>query len=162
MKRAEMAKRGKSGELLVAGELLSQGYDVFIPFVDCGIDLVALVENRFVQLQVKQSKLHQRKGKPTHYWQGLKKKVFNQNKGKDIFYVFVLKRGTDTNYLIFPSLWIDKNADKFDIDKNEKWQFYFTSIKGGKIREVRKSMLDVTSFLNNWDILKQNKPQTQS
>ena len=153
--RSEMAKRGKSGELLVAGELLSQGYDVFIPFVDAGIDLVAKVGKRFVQIQVKQSKLYQREGKPTHYWQTLRKKTFDRNKGNDIFYVFVLKHETEINYLIIPSLWIDQNADKFDLDKNERWQFYFTPIKEEKIKEVRKSGLDMTPFLNNWNILKE-------
>lgn len=154
MKRAEMAKRGKSGELLVAGELLSQGYDVFLPFVDCGIDLVALVENRFIQLQVKQSKLYQRRGKFTHYWQTLSKKSFERNKGRGIFYVFVLKHETEINYLIVPSVWIDENSNKFDLMKGEKWQLYFSPIENGKIKEVRKSGLEMTRFLNNWDLLK--------
>lgn len=153
--RSEMAKRGKSGELLVAGELLGRGYDVFVPFVDAGIDLVAMVGKRFVQIQVKQSKLYHRRGKPTHYWQTLKKKTFDKNKGKDVFYVFVLKHEAETNYLIVPSLWIDENADKFDLVKGERWQLYFTPIKDGKIREVRKSGLDMTPFLNNWNILKE-------
>lgn len=66
--RSEMAKRGKSGEMLVAGELLGRGYDVFIILVDAGIDLVAMIEKRFVSIQVKQSKLYQRRGKFAHYW----------------------------------------------------------------------------------------------
>jgi hypothetical protein len=45
-----MAKRGKPGEMLVAGELLGRGYDVFIPLVDAGIDLVAMIEKRFVSI----------------------------------------------------------------------------------------------------------------
>lgn len=151
--RSEMAKRGKSGELLVAGELLSRGYDVFIPFVDCGIDLVALVNNRFVQIQVKQSKLYHRGGKPTHYWQSLKKKIFDSNKGANVFYMFVLRRGAEINYLIVPSLWIAENIAEFSIDKNERIQLYFSQIKNGKIKEVRKSRLDMTPFLNNWDVL---------
>lgn len=151
--RSEMTKRGKSGELLVAGELLSRGYDVFVPFVDCGIDIVALVENRFVQIQVKQSKLYQRGGKPTHYWQSLKKKTFDSNKGVNVFYIFVLRRGAEINYLIVPSLWIDENIAKFSMDKKGKIQLYFSQIRNGKIKEERKSGLDMTNFLNNWDIL---------
>lgn len=151
--RSEMAKRGKSGELLVASELLSRGYDVFIPFVDCGIDLVALVDNRFVQIQVKQSKLYHRGGKPTHYWQSLKKSTFDKNKGANVFYIFVLRRGAEINYLIVQSLWIDGNIGKFDIDKNGKIQLYFSQITDGEIREIRKSGLDMTPFLNNWNVL---------
>lgn len=154
MIRSKMAKIGKSGELLVAGELLSQGYDVFLPFVDAGIDLVAKVGKKFVQIQVKQSKLYQRRGKNTHYWQSLRKKTFDNNKGKNIFYVFVLKRGTETNFLIVPSLWIEEHSSRFDLDKNEKYQLYFSPIKDNKIREVRKSGLDMTLFLNNWELLK--------
>ena len=152
--RAKSAKKGKSGELLVAGELLSQGYDVFLPFVDCGIDLVVMVGKRFVQIQVKQSKLYHRKEKPTHYWQSLRKKAFDNNKGENVFYVFVLKRGTETSFLIVPSLWIEKNSNKLDLDKNERYQLYFSPIKDKKIREVRKSGLDMTPFLNNWELLK--------
>jgi len=151
---SKMAKIGKSGELLVAGELLSQGYDVFIPLVDAGIDLVAKVGKKFVQIQVKQSKLYQRGGKFTHYWQSLRKKTFDNNKGKNIFYVFVLKRGTETNFLIVPSLWIEENSSKFDLDKNERYQLYFSPIKDGEIREVRKSGLDMTKFLNKWEPLR--------
>lgn len=152
--RGKTSKKGKSGELLVASELLSQGYDVFLPFVDCGIDLVAMVGKRFVQIQVKQSKLYHRREKPTHYWQSLRKKAFDDNKGENVFYVFVLKRGTETNFLIVPSLWIEKNNNKFDLDKNDRYQLYFSPIKDNRIREVRKSGLDMTRFLNNWELLK--------
>jgi len=153
--RSEMAKRGKSGEMLVAGELLARGYDVFIPLVDAGIDLVAIIEKRIVLIQVKQSKLYQRRGKFTHYWQTLNKKSFDENKGKNVFYIFVLKHGAEINYLIVPSLWLDKNSEKFDLVKGERWQLYFSPIKDGKIMEVRRSDLDMTPFLNNWDISKQ-------
>lgn len=151
--KSEMAKRGKSGELLVAGELLARGYDVFLPFVDTGIDLVAKVGKEFLQIQVKQSKLYSRRGKPTHYWKILPKKSFDANKGENVFYIFVLKRGTEMNYLIVPSLWLDANSEKFDLDKTEKYHLYFSQIEDGKISEVRKSGLDMTRFLNNWDVL---------
>ena len=152
MVRAETLKKGKSGELLVAAELLSRGIDVFLPFVDCGIDLVAIVENRFVQLQVKQSKLYERNGKFTHYWQQIIKDTFHKNKGSDVYYIFVLKRETEVNFLIVPSTWIEENAERFSATK-KKWFFYF-EIEDGRVRETRKSKLDMTPFLNNWDLLK--------
>ena len=117
-KRMEMAKRGKAGELQVAGELLRCGYDVFVPFVDAGIDLVAKVDGRFVSIQVKESKFYLRRKR---YWQEIRKKPFDRNKGEDVFYVFVLRRGAEINYLVVPSLWIDKHADEFhfDVKKSE-------------------------------------------
>jgi len=156
--RSEMAKRGKSAELLVAGELLERGYDVFIPFVDCGIDLVAKVGERFVSLQVKKSKLYV-KPRLSYYWQVLYKKPFMSNKGPDIYYVFLLKRGAEANYVILPSLWIEENVDKllrFELQR-ERWHFFFSPIKDGKVKLARSGALkggvDLTSFLNNWDVL---------
>lgn len=152
MVRAETLKKGKSGELMVAAELLSRGIDVFLPFVDCGIDLVAIVENRFVQLQVKQSKLYERNGKFTHYWQQIIKDTFHKNKGSNVYYIFVLKRETELNFLIVPSMWIEENAEHFSTTK-KKWFFYF-EIEDGRVTETRKSKLDMTRFLNNWNLLK--------
>ena len=40
------AKKGKAGELLVANELLRRGFDVFLPLVDTGIDIICLVEKK--------------------------------------------------------------------------------------------------------------------
>jgi len=150
-KGLETAKRGKASELQVAGELLRRGYDIFIPFVDAGIDLIAKVGTKLILIQVKESKfyLEQRV-----YWQEIRKKPFDHTKGKDVFYIFTLRDGTETNYLIVPSLWIDEHADEFYFDiKNQKWFFYF-KLEDGKALETRKSQLDFTQFLNNWEQLK--------
>lgn len=149
MVRAETLKKGKSGELLVAAELLSRGIDVFLPLVDCGIDLVASIEKRFVRIQVKKSKFYPNAG---CYWQQIVKETFHKNKGSDVYYVFVLKRETEVNFLIVPSTWIEENAGRFSTTK-KKWFFYF-EIENGKAKETRKSKLDMTGFLNNWDLLK--------
>ena len=153
-----MAKRGKSAELMVAGELLERGYDVFIPFVDCGVDLAAKVGERFVQLQIKKSKLHV-KPRLSYYWQVLYMKPFTNNKGPNIYYVFLLKRETEINCVVLPSLWIEENVDKllrFEA-KRERWHFFFSPIKDGKVKLARSGSLkggaDVTPFLNNWNQL---------
>ena len=149
MVRAKAMKEGKSGELLVAAELLSRGIDMFLPLVDCGIDLVALIENRFVQIQVKKSRFYR---EVDCYWQQIIKETFHKNKGTDIYYIFVLKRETEVNYLIVPSVWIDENAKRFGTTR-KKWFFYF-KIEDGRVTETRKSKLDMTRFLNNWELLK--------
>jgi len=150
-RRLETARKGKASELQVAAELLRCGYDAFLPFVDAGIDLVARVNGRFVSIQVKKSRFYPNQGV---YWQQIRKKPFDRNKGEDVFYVFVLRRGTEINYLIVPSLWIEKHADEFYFDaKNEKWFFYF-KLEDERALEVRKSQLDMTPFLNRWVILK--------
>jgi len=138
-------KKGKSSELLVAGELLARGHNVFYPFVDIGIDLVAKVEERFVQLQVKHSNAGVRRGR---FWFTVKKKAFEQNKGRDVFYIFVLKRGISTNYIIVPSLWIEQNIK---VREKPEWHFYFELSKDSKTaKEVRSINLDVSAFLNSW------------
>ena len=148
--RVETARKGKAGELQVAAELLTRGYNVFVPFVDTGIDLVAKVNRKFVSIQVKESRFY-----PSQkvYWQEIRKKPFDRNKGEDVFYVFVLRHGVEINYLVVPSLWIEKHAEEFYFDvKNQKWYFYF-KLEDGKALEVRKSGLDMTPFLNQWNIL---------
>lgn len=150
-RRTETGKRGKASELQVAAELLRRGYNTFLPFVDAGIDLVAKVNERFVSIQVKKSRFYPNQGV---YWQQIRKKPFDRNKGKDVFYVFVLRHETEINYLVVPSLWIEKHADEFYFDvKNQKWFFYF-KLEDGRALEVRKSQLDMTPFLNRWDVLK--------
>lgn len=149
--RAEALKKGKAGELLVAAELLSRGIDVFVPFVDCGIDLVASIEKRFVQIQVKKSKFYPNVG---CYWQQIMKETFHKNKGVDVYYIFVLKREREVNFLIVPSIWIEENAERFSTTKT-KWFFYF-ELENGRATETRKSKLDMTPFLNKWDLLKAN------
>ena len=150
IERVKTAKQGKASELQVAGELLRRGYDVFVPFVDTGVDLIASLDGRFILIQVKESKFYPEK---RVFWQEIRKKAFDNTKGKDIFYIFTLK-GTEMNYLIVPSLWIEEHADKFYFNmENQKWFFYF-KLEDGKALEVRKSQLNFTQFLNNWEQLK--------
>lgn len=150
-RRLETARKGKASELQVAAELLRCGYDSFLPFVDAGIDLVARVDGRFISIQVKKSRFYPNEGV---YWQQIRKKPFDHNKGEDVFYVFVLRHGTAINYLVVPSLWIEKHAEEFYFhEKNQKWFFYFR-LEDGKALEVRKSHLDMTPFLNRWELLK--------
>jgi len=58
IERVKTAKQGKASELQVAGELLRRGYDVFVPFVDTGVDLIASLDGRFILIQVKESKFY--------------------------------------------------------------------------------------------------------
>lgn len=130
--------------------MLRLGYDVFTPYVDVGIDLIAKVDRKYVSIQVRESKFY-----PDEevYWQEIRKGPFDQNKGENTFYVFVLRRRAEINYLVVPSLWIDEHGDKFYFDvKNRKWFFYF-KLENGKALETRKSQLDLTPFLNNWNQL---------
>ena len=71
---------------------------------------------------------------------------FHKNKGADVYYIFVLKRETEANFLVVPSMWIEENAEHFSTAK-KKWFFYF-ELENGKSRETRKSKLDMTRFLN--------------
>jgi hypothetical protein len=148
--KMETGKKGKASELQVAAELLRCGYDTFLPLVDSGIDLVAKADERFVSIQVKKSRYYPSQGV---YWQEIRKDPFDRNKGINVFYVFVLRREIEMNYLVVPSLWIEDHAGEFYFDsKNQKWFFYF-KLEDGKAFEARKSKLDMTAFLNNWDIL---------
>jgi len=137
------ARKGKTGELLVAAELLTQGFEVYFPAVDTGIDLLAKKE-RFVKIQVKSSK---------HYEQGvswftLSKRTFFRTIERDLFYVFVLKRGVHLNFVALPSLWMEQNIIE-EVKAKKVWHFYF-DLANGRAKETRAIKKDVTSFLNNW------------
>lgn len=142
-------KIGKAGELLVANELLRQGLDVFIPLVDTGIDIICLVDHKPILIQVKKSRRHP----DGRYWQRISKDALLKNKADNMFYVFVLKAENYVNYLILPSTFLCDNLEKLGIDKKGIMIDIYFVIKDGHVRETRKSNLDLTEFLNNFEVL---------
>jgi len=131
--------------------LLRQGFDVYLPLVDTGIDIICLVDRKPVFIQVKESREYTiKRGK--RYWQRISEKSLIENKADNMFYVFVLKSEREVNYLILPSKFIYNIRDKLDKKAGLFWLYF--DIEEGKVVEGRKSHEDLTKYLNNFDQIK--------
>ena len=149
-------KKGKAGELLVANELLRHGFDVYAPFVDTGVDLICLENYHPVLIQVKESRRHKSRRDPSfaRYWIKFSEKKFLDYIAENMFYVFVLKSKESVDYLILPSTFINENRERIDFGRTGMVNFYFEFNEKEEIIETRKSQLNLTRFLNNFEILK--------
>ena len=92
---------GKAGEMAVMSELLFWGYNASAMLVDSGIDLVASKVGKYFHLQVKTST--EREGK---FYFSIKHSSFQQNHNSSMFYVFVLRRKIDCEFVIIPSSYL--------------------------------------------------------
>lgn len=90
---------GKGGEFAVMSELLFWGYNASSMSVDSGIDIVASKGNKYFHIQVKTA-VERDEGK-FHF--SIKNSSFVTHHGSETFYVFVLRRGLENEYVIIPS-----------------------------------------------------------
>jgi hypothetical protein len=146
------SKKGRAGELLVAGELLRQGFDVYLPLVDTGIDLICLVNHKPVFIQVKESREYQLK-KKKRYWQRISETSLINTREMNMFYIFVLKSERQVNYLVLPSEFLYGIKNQL-YRKDDSFWLYF-DFEGDKVVEGRRSHIDLTKYLNNFDQIKQ-------
>ena len=151
------SKKGKAGELLVANELLRQGLDVYAPFVDTGVDLICLVGYSPILIQVKESRRYKSRRDPSfsRYWIKFSEKKFLNYIADNMFYIFVLKSEELVDFLILPSTFIDENRERLDFGRTGMVNFYFEVNEKNEVIETRKSHLNLTRFLNNFEMLKQ-------
>ncbi len=100
-----MSGIGHIGELQAISQMESEGYAIYLPMKDKGIDFIAVKDNLSTQVQVKTSKFQ----KNSCFWFDLHKSkmVYSEN----TYYVFVLyvlprrkMLGKANNYLVIPSL----------------------------------------------------------
>ena len=101
VRRASNYIEGKIHELRVAGELLNRGFDVYLPVVDSGVDIIAVdrESKELIFAQVKKAKY-----KPRYKrwdFRNIPKKLIDElekvGKGHKAFFIFVLER-PDKNY----------------------------------------------------------------
>lgn len=147
--RAMSLKKGKAGELLVATELLRRGYDVYLPLVDTGIDLVCLpreYDREALRIQVKVSRQYRN----NRFWIKMNVKTLDEA-CIDVF-VFVLMEEARVNYLVVPSRFLVDHRDEFSISDTGMVNLYFEFDAQGRVIETRKSQLNVSQYLHNFDI----------
>ncbi len=141
---------GTAGEHRVVSELLFRGLNASTMSVDEGLDIVATKENKLFNIQVKTAN----ENKFNNYVYDLRKISFEKFGTGNTFYIFVL-RGKETNFLILPSMEIEKNIQQKNILSVAKGQRYRInlSIRDEKLYLGNKNN-DVSFYFNNWDLIK--------
>lgn len=90
---------GKAGEMAVMSELLFWNYNASAMIVDSGIDIIASNSNgKYFHLQVKTST--ENNGR---FYFSIKSSAFQQNHHSNTFYVFVLRRKINSEFIVIPS-----------------------------------------------------------
>ena len=153
---------GHLGELEVIDYLRkNKRHDIYTPLKDKGIDFISVGKKGFYQIQVKTSMFQ----KKSYFWFDLYKHKLVYS--KNTYYIFCCKSlgrrkfmGKSSNFIVIPSLklkdWITKrkivskkgNLNLFNIfiypdPKKKKW-----------IYKNKGKVIDLTSYLNNFDKLK--------
>jgi len=163
------------GECIVAEELLkNNGYEVYFPVHDVGVDLLVVKGSRHVGIQVKESRYYISRtwnsGHTGHSWHQIKKEKFLKGAGKVDFYVFLTylplpgehKISLFKNkFLVVPSTEIEKRMALKDPGKREVYSFCF-HFEDGKVwdERVTVSTLDnpltkYDDFLDAWYLIRQ-------
>ena len=146
MSKSEMSTqaKGRLAELQVQIQLVNRGFQVYTPLTDIGIDILVLdadLKPKFIQ--VKKSKYYP---KPKVYWQQLFTRSFNRVLTEHTFCVFVL----EDDCLIVPYNFIESKCQRC-LRNGKRYLFYFRPVNGKLIE--RRSKVDFTQFLNNWELL---------
>lgn len=93
---------GTAGEYAAASEFLYNGYNVSIPAVDVGVDLIVFKNGHFSNIQVKTATETNNK-----YQFTIKSKAFANNSGIDTFYCLicrrVIKNAYRNDFVVLPS-----------------------------------------------------------
>ena len=127
----------------------------YLPLVDYGVDLIALVDNQFRKIQVKTGKIKQDGG----YWITFYKDALDKIKGPDAFFIIVLEEVLEehADYLIVPSMDLSEHIDRGNIkvDKNDCCHLYFYK-QGNSLTHwpTNNTSIDFSKYLNNWAILR--------
>lgn len=156
-----MSGIGHLGELEVINHLeKKEGFAIYLPIKDKGIDFIAVKDDRCYQIQVKCSTFQ----KNSYFWFDLKKDrlVYRNN----IFYVFVLYTlprrkfmGKAKNYLIVPSLilqgWIQSGtlATKEGNNNIINVFIYPDFERRCWLYRNKGKTIDLTQYWNNYRIL---------
>ena len=155
---------GKIYELKVAGELLGRGFDVYTPFVDSGVDMVAIhrTSKKIFFIQVKKAKYNAKRRRWDFRNIPLREveELEAVSQGRGAFFVFVLERPDKTDsFLVLPSKFIETHKeDLYPVNNPGRGQSVAIIIEEGpdettafiKLKEKEERML---VRLNNWDAL---------
>ena len=142
---------GKAGEYMVASELLFRGFDISIPSVDSGTDLVAEKDRKRFNIQVKTGNLLQ----GGFYQMSIGIKSFNRQSQSGMFYVFVMRDGESKRCVVLSSGDIERMVDQGTVKKSAG-KYYVVRFfpHEGTYCLGRKDGEDMRFNIDNWGIIK--------
>ena len=140
---------GKAGEYTVMAEMLFRGYNVYVPAVDEGIDVIATKEKSSSNIQVKTA--NKKAGK---YGVGFRIKSFEKAKDRNTFYIFVLRDGEKTEFIVLSHFDMIRGIETESV-KSTKGGYYLTVLgeDDGSMYMGGKSRMSVEHNRNNWKII---------
>ena len=116
-----MSGLGHIGELQAIEHMEKEGFAIYLPMKDKGIDFIAVKNNLSTQVQVKTSKFQ----KNSYFWFDLsiKKMVYSPNT-MYVFVMYVLPRrkmlSKTKNYLVIPSLELKELIENENLERLTK------------------------------------------
>lgn len=140
----DRAYLGKAGELAVMSELLFWGYNASAMLVDTGIDLVANKGNKYFHVQVKTAT--ENGGK---FYATIKNSSFNAHHDANMYYVFVLRRKFENDYIIIPSSYMQALIAGGKINPAPNLSITI-SVDEKRQRYTLNGSVDVGIYLNNF------------
>jgi len=163
-KRSGSYIEGKIYELKVAGELLGRGFDVYMPFVDSGVDMLAIhrVSKKIFFIQVKKAKYNAKRRRWDFRNIPLKEveELETVSQGHGAFFVFVLERPNKTDlFLVLPSKFIKMHKNNlYPVNNPGRGRSVAIIVEEGLDEMVAFIKLKgkeerIPVRLNNWDVL---------
>jgi len=140
---------GKAGEHLVCSELLFREYNASIMSVDVGMDITATKDNKLFSIQVKTANLNSY----NNYIFDVRKVSFERGYSGNVFYIFILRDNSKTDFLILPFSEMEKKVYERAIKEFNKIFRVHISMRDHKIFLGNRNH-EMKYYLNNWAIIK--------
>jgi len=148
--------RGKIGEADILKKLIENGFEVYLPFVDVGVDFIARKETaegvKHIDIQVKTSRYYP---KTDRYWIDIRMKAFKAF--DNYFYFFVLQKPESNIYdvLIIPSKTLEQywKEGRLHYDKkHDRLRLFFRKEKD-QWYQIRGKKTNLHKFLDGYELL---------
>ena len=135
---------GKAGEMAVMSELLFWGYNASAMLVDSGIDLVASKSGKYFHIQVKTSTENDGR-----FYFSIKNSSFLANHDSSMFYVFVLRRKLNCEFIIIPSSYINALISSGKIAQNSALSITI-SVDEKRHKYILNGSVDIGIYVANF------------
>ncbi len=167
-----------AGEVLVGNQLEKHGWSVYLPAKDVGIDLLAQKCERFVRLQVKESRTYDTVNNPEISWSSWTQLTKDQlRKAADIgvdWFVFVIhapserghRQGFQVLYVVVGCDELERRLGAYHVGADRTVYWYADNdgdlweVRGMTARKAAASFRiakrNFTRNLDNWELLESN------
>ncbi len=146
---------GRAGETYIVAELMYRGYNASILPVDLGVDVMAIKDGKTFFFQVKNISFDKTNSRTIP----ITTSSFSKNQSNNVFYIFILQRGSERDVLILPYQAIHAFIKKKLISFNEENKDFSICISLNKesvnihLPTDKNKFEDVSNHRNDWDVI---------